>query len=173
MLDELEQQRLALTGRLITLPATSIPAPMPPPLNGGILTSAIAAVRNMLATRENPADEAWISIARQVIQKVVIAPSKDDKSADLTIHGRLAAILAGQEAWRDVSRHLREEHSTEFVSKLDASKIKTLAEKTKFLLPLCKALLAERRRNGCCYKCRGLHRGLYEISLVQRQTRHS
>ncbi|WP_141471819.1 MULTISPECIES: hypothetical protein [Sinorhizobium] len=106
MLDELEQQRLTLARQLDILPATSGPVATPP-LNGGLLRSAITAVRTMLSTREDAFDESWISIARQLVQKVVIAPSADGKSAELTIHGRLAAILAAQEAWREVSRELR------------------------------------------------------------------
>ncbi|WP_172730063.1 hypothetical protein [Neorhizobium galegae] len=77
MLDELEHQRLALARQLGDLPATTGPAMMPLLLSGGLLTSAIAAIRTMLSTRENSVDETWISIARQLIKKVVIAPSKD------------------------------------------------------------------------------------------------
>ena len=51
---------------------------------------------------EKGVEESWISVARQLVQKVVIAPSADGKSADLTLHGRLAAILAAQETWREV-----------------------------------------------------------------------
>ena len=54
---------------------------------------------------------------RRIIGKVVIEPSADGKSADLTIHGHLAAILAAQEAWREASRELREQHLAEFVRK--------------------------------------------------------
>ena len=56
----------------------------------------------MLSTRECGVEESWISIARQLVQKVVIAPSANGKTAELIIHGRLAAILAAQEAWREV-----------------------------------------------------------------------
>ncbi|MBW9064961.1 hypothetical protein JNB71_16785 [Rhizobium herbae] len=88
-----------------------------PPLNAGMLKTAVAAVRTMLSTGEKGVEESWISVARQLVQKVVIAPSADGKSAELTIHGRLAAILAAQEAWREVSRELRSEQSAEFVRK--------------------------------------------------------
>ena len=79
------------------------------------------------------------------MQKVVIAPSADGKSAELTIHGRLAAILAAQEAWRDVSRELRSEQSAEFGRKSSAGEFKSLADRTKFLCG-CEALLAEREQ---------------------------
>ncbi|WP_037426990.1 hypothetical protein, partial [Sinorhizobium sp. CCBAU 05631] len=133
MLDELEQQGLTLARQLDILPATSGPVATPP-LNGGLLRSAIPAVRTMLSTREDAFDESWISIARQLVQKVVIAPSADGKSAELTIHGRLAAILAAQEAWREVSRELRDQQSAEYVRMRSAGAFKSLADKTKFLL---------------------------------------
>ena len=63
-----------MIGQLDVLPATTGPAMRPLPLNGGLQTSAIAAVRTMLSTQENPVDETWISIARQMILKVVIEP---------------------------------------------------------------------------------------------------
>ncbi|MBY5736964.1 hypothetical protein HFO13_06700 [Rhizobium leguminosarum] len=132
MLDELEQQRLTLHRQLHAVPATSEPV-VTPPLNGGLLKGAIAAVRTMLSTREDVFDESWISIARQLLQKVVISPSADGKSADLSIHGRLAAILAAQEAWREASRELRDQQSAESV------------EKTNFFLR-CKAILGEREK---------------------------
>ncbi len=127
MLDELERQRLALAGQLDALPATTRPAMRPPSLNGSLLRSAIAAVRTILAMQENSVDETWISIARQIIRKVVITPSKDGKSADLTIHGRVAAILAAQKAWRDVSRDLRDQQSAEFARRLAVGEFKFLA----------------------------------------------
>ncbi|HCL63835.1 MAG TPA: hypothetical protein DIC56_03130 [Rhizobium sp.] len=101
MLDELEQQPLPLASRLNTVPLTSAPM-VTPPLNASILKSAIAAIKTMLSTRENGVEESWISIARQLVQKLVVAPSADGESAELTIHGRLAAIPAVQEAWREV-----------------------------------------------------------------------
>ena len=89
MLDDLEQQRLpflATSG----LPRCRFPS------TAGFWASAIATVRTMLFMREDSVDETWISNAHQMIQKVVFAPSRDGKSADLTIHGRLAAILAAR-----------------------------------------------------------------------------
>jgi len=35
---------------------------------------------------------------RRIISKVVVEPSADGKSSDLSIHGHLAAIMAAQEA---------------------------------------------------------------------------
>gem|GEM_PF-3723824 len=46
----------------------------------------------------------WIDFMRRIIHKVVIEPSADGKSADVAIHGYLAATLAAQE----VSLELRE-----------------------------------------------------------------
>jgi hypothetical protein len=84
-----------------------------------------------------------LEIDCQLVQKVVIAPSADGKTAELIIHGRLAAILAAQEAWREVSRELRSEQSAEFDRRRSAGEFKSLADKTKFLRR-CEALLAER-----------------------------
>ena len=94
---------------------------------------------------EPPANPARFnpSIARQLVQKVVIAPSADGKTAELTIHGRLDAVLASQEAWREVSRDLRNQLSSEFAQKRSARESKAVADKTKFLRR-CEALLAER-----------------------------
>lgn len=116
MLDDLEQQRLSLASQLAAAPSKTAPA-LTPQLNAGMLKSAIAAVKTVLSTRETGVEESWISIARQLVQKVVIAPSEDGKTAELTIHGRLAAILAAQEAWCEVSRELRVEQSAEFSRK--------------------------------------------------------
>ncbi|MFT2215415.1 hypothetical protein ACLJYM_26860 [Rhizobium giardinii] len=79
------------------------------------------------------------------MRKVVISPSADGKSAELTIHGRLAAILAAQEAWREASRELRDQQSAEFVRMRSAGAFKSVADKTKFLCR-CEALLAEREK---------------------------
>jgi hypothetical protein len=128
---------------------------MPLPLSGGLLTSAIAAIRTMLSTRENSVDEIWISIARQLIKKVVIAPSKDASRRTLGYTARLAAIPAAQEASRDVSRDLRDQQSAEFIRKRAGGEFNSLEEKTKFL-HRCKAILPSVGKNGCCYKCRWL-----------------
>ncbi|CCF20813.1 protein of unknown function [Pseudorhizobium banfieldiae] len=63
--------------------------------------------------------------------------------SDLSIHGHLAAILAAQEAWREASRELREQHSAGFVRKRAAGEFKTVQEKVKYL-NRCQALLAEK-----------------------------
>ncbi|WP_430246043.1 recombinase family protein [Neorhizobium sp. DAR64861/K0K2] len=144
MLDELEQQRLSLAAKLTSAPTTSTPA-VSPPLNAGLLKGAIAAVKTMLSTRENGVEETWISITRQLVQKVVIAPSSGGKTAELTIHGRLAAILAAQEAWREVSCDLRHQQSSQFARIRFAGEFKSLADRTKFL-HRCEALLAEREQ---------------------------
>ena len=145
LLDELEQQRRALAERLEGLPSTSETVTAPPPLNPGSLRSVIAAIKTYVTAEETTADETWISIARQMIQKVVIAPAKDGKSADLTIHGRLAAILAAQEAWREVSRELRQQQSADFVRRRNAGGIKSVAAKMKFA-QRCQDILTAKER---------------------------
>ena len=80
---------------------------------------------------------------RRIISKVVVEPSADGKSADLAIHGHLAAIMAAQEAWQEASRELREQHSAEFVRKRAAGEFKTVQEKVRYL-NRCQAILAEK-----------------------------
>ena len=80
---------------------------------------------------------------RRIISKVVVEPSADGKSADLSIHGHLAAIMAAQEAWQEASRELREQHSAEFVRKRAAGEFKSVQEKVKYL-NRCQAILAEK-----------------------------
>ncbi|POH33796.1 MULTISPECIES: recombinase family protein [Sinorhizobium] len=77
MLDDLEQQRLTLSKQLATAPPTNSPTATQA-LNGGLLRSAIAAVRTMLSTRENGVEESWISLA----------PPTYPESGDRTIGGR-------------------------------------------------------------------------------------
>jgi hypothetical protein len=133
-----------LDAKLTSAPTTSTPA-LSPPLNATLLKGAIAAVKTMLSTREHGVEATSISITRQLVQKVVIAPSADGKTAELTIHGHLAAILAAREPWREVSRELRNQQTSEFAHKRSAGEFKSLADKTKFLLR-CEALLAEREK---------------------------
>ncbi|WP_281979190.1 hypothetical protein, partial [Pseudorhizobium flavum] len=85
----------------------------------------------------------WIDFLRRIISKVVVEPSADGKSADLAIHGHLAAIMAAQEAWREASRELRERHAAEFVRKRAAGEFKTVQEKVRYL-NRCQAILAEK-----------------------------
>ena len=56
---------------------------------------------------EHDAVQGHFNLMRELVQKVVIAPSPDGKSADLTIHGRLASILASMKAFQDYSKAMR------------------------------------------------------------------
>lgn len=51
---------------------------------------------------------------RQLVQKVVISPTSDGKSTELTIYGQLAAIRASMQAFQEYSAGLTERHRNEF-----------------------------------------------------------
>ena len=80
---------------------------------------------------------------RRIIVKVVIEPSPSGKSAELSIHGHLAAILAAQEAWQEASQGLRREHANEFGRRRKAGEFRTFQEKVAYL-NRCQAILAEK-----------------------------
>ena len=61
---------------------------------------------------------------RELFQKVVVAPSLDGKSADLTIHGRLASILASMKAFQDYSKALHADFVDDYAQRLEAGVLK-------------------------------------------------
>ncbi len=143
-LDELEKQRLALQERLEQLPPGVTSGGTPPVINSSMLQAAIRALKQArLSYTGDRGSQVWIDFMRRIISKVVVEPSADGKSADLAIHGHLAAIMAAQEAWQQASRELREQHSAEFVRKRAAGEFKTVQEKVKYL-NRCQAILAEK-----------------------------
>ena len=124
---ELEKQRLALQERLDQLPpgATSSGG-IPPVINSSVLQAAIRALKHTrLSYTGDRGSQVWIDVMRRIISKVVIEPSADGKSADLAIHGHLAAILAAQEAWQA------------------AGEFKSVQEKVRYL-NRCRAILGEK-----------------------------
>ncbi len=143
-LDELEKQRLALQERLEQLPPGVTSGGTPPVINSSMLQAAIRALKQArLSYTGDRGSQVWIDFLRRIISKVVVEPSADGKSADLAIHGHLAAIMAAQEAWREASRELRERHAAEFVRKRAAGEFKTVQEKVRYL-NRCQAILAEK-----------------------------
>ena len=86
-LNELEKQRLALQERLDQLPpgATSSGG-IPPVINSSVLQAAIRALKHTrLSYTGDRGSQVWIDVMRRIISKVVIEPSADGKSADLSI----------------------------------------------------------------------------------------
>ena len=70
---------------------------------------------------------------RELVQKVVIAPSADGASADLTIHGRLASILASMAVLQDYSAGIREEHKNGYARRVSAGGFRDVKERLDFL----------------------------------------
>ncbi|MFS2324265.1 hypothetical protein U2P60_02365 [Brucella sp. H1_1004] len=77
-----------------------------------------------------------------MVQKVVIAPSPDCKSADLTIHGHLAAVLASMQAFQEYSTGLKERHRNDFARRVRAGEFNNQSEKLAYL-ERCSAVIAE------------------------------
>ena len=70
---------------------------------------------------------------RSLVQKVVIAPSPDIRRAELTIHGRLASILASMEAFQDYSAGTRAEHKNEYARRVRAGGFRDSRDKLDYL----------------------------------------
>ncbi len=84
---------------------TSKPFTINPSMFGQIANALITVVR--FGKSEHDAVRGHFNVVRELVQKVVIASSPDGKSADLTIHGRLATILASMKAFQDYSAGMR------------------------------------------------------------------
>ncbi len=143
MLEDLEKQRLTLSEQLAAVPEASQPQPVHAGLTRLLLTPAIAELKAGLSNPQAKDISPWIDFMRRLFVKVVIAPSQDSKSADLTVHGHLAAIIAAQEAWREASKELQAKHAAEFVAKRKAGQLKTLDQKVAYL-NRCQSILAEK-----------------------------
>ena len=102
MLDELQKQCEAMRQELDQVSTRKKAAFKPFTLNPSLcklmtkaLTMAVRAGKS-----EHDAVKEHFNVVRELVQKVVVTPSPDGKSADLTIHGRLATILASMaRAW--------------------------------------------------------------------------
>ena len=70
---------------------------------------------------------------RELVQKVVIAPSADGASADLTNRGRLASILASMAAFQDYSAGIREEHKNGNARRVRAGGFRDVKKRLDFL----------------------------------------
>ncbi|MCP8897430.1 hypothetical protein KYK29_21095 [Shinella daejeonensis] len=81
---------------------------------------------------EHDAVKGHFNIVRELVQKVVIAPSPDGKSADLTIHGRLATILASMKAFHEHSKAMRADFTDDYARRVRASAFKSQKEKIDF-----------------------------------------
>ncbi|SIP88369.1 hypothetical protein SAMN05880561_1012 [Rhizobium sp. RU33A] len=104
-------------------------------VNPSMFTSAIGALTAVARAGASEHDDVQrhFNFLRELVQKVVIAPSADGKSAELTIHGRLAGVLASMQAFQDYTAGLREQHANEFARRVRAGEFKDRAERLGYL----------------------------------------
>ena len=72
----------------------------------------------------------------------VVTPSPDGKSADLTIHGRLATILASMKAFHEHSKAMRADFIDDYAQRLKDGELKGQKAKLDFVARF-RAVLAE------------------------------
>lgn len=113
-------------------------------INPSMFTAAIGALTAVARAGASEHDDVQrhFNFLRELVQKGVIAPSADGKSAELTIHGRLAGVLASMQAFQDYTAGLREQHANEFARRVRAGEFKDRAEKMAYLNRF-QAVLAE------------------------------
>ncbi len=131
MLDDLEQERAHLAAEL----EAATPKPDSKSGNGGrnpgdpiiinpsMYRAALDAMTTALKGKNSEKNEtlaAYGEFVRSLIPKVVVAPSDDGKLANLTIHGRLATILASMEAFQDYSTRMREHYHRDYTTRVQA-----------------------------------------------------
>nr|CAD6595657.1 recombinase family protein [Rhizobium sp. Khangiran2] len=83
--------------------------------------------------------EVW----REIGSQVTIAPSADGRSPDLTIYGRLAAVLASMQAFQEYTTSLRAQHTNEHARRVWTGESEEQSEKLAYL-NRCQAILAEK-----------------------------
>lgn len=76
------------------------------------------------------------NIVRELVQKVIVAPSPDGKSADLTIHGRLATILGSMKALHEHSKAMRADFVDDYVRRVKDGELKGQKEQ-RFAITSC------------------------------------
>ncbi|WP_202033818.1 recombinase family protein [Agrobacterium larrymoorei] len=135
MLDELQKQRdeieanLAMTTRKTKGPAKTFI--INPAMYNAVIGALTAVVRTGASQDETV--QRHFSFLRQLVQKVVISPSSDGKSTELTIYGQLAAIRASMQAFQEYSAGLTERHRNEFARRIRAGEFKNQSEKLAYL----------------------------------------
>ncbi|MCM2477762.1 hypothetical protein HGO38_30405 [Rhizobium sp. CG5] len=134
LLEDLQKQRNELEAEL---GRTAIKRTGPPKIfviNPSMYQMAIAALTAVARTGNTEHDEVQrhFNFIRELVQKVLVSPSADGKSPDLTIVGRLASILASMQAFHDYSAGSREQHKNEFARRVRASAFNNINEKLEF-----------------------------------------
>jgi hypothetical protein len=80
---------------------------------------------------------------RELVQKVVVLPSSDGKTAELTVHGRLAAILASIKAVDEHTAQKRGAFHAEYTRRVKARDFRATEEKLDFV---ARSMLPWRKR---------------------------
>ncbi|MCD4660388.1 MAG: recombinase family protein [Agrobacterium sp.] len=144
MLDDLQKQREELEASLAKTTRKRKGPPKTFVVNPSMYSAAIDALTAMVRTGVSEHDDVQrhFNFVRQLVQKVVIAPSADGKSADLTIHGHLAAVLASMQAFQEYSAGLTERHRNDFARRVRAGEFNDQSEKLAYLERF-RAVLAE------------------------------
>lgn len=131
MIDDQEDKLIKLRAELKAVPATETEFKAPAISVSMYRVAIDALIASVKHKTDDDLDE-WIQFTRQLIQKVVISPSPDGKSADLELHGRLATILASMAAWEDFAKAHREQATAEFARLLKEKHFKNTQEKIDF-----------------------------------------
>ncbi|KQQ54197.1 hypothetical protein ASF69_19900 [Rhizobium sp. Leaf311] len=101
MLDDLQNQRNEIEANLATTTRKSIGPPKTFIINPAMYNAVIGALTRVIRTAASQDDtvQRHFNFLRQLVQKVVISPTSDGKSTELTIYGQLAAIRAFMQAF--------------------------------------------------------------------------
>ena len=144
MLDDLQKQREELEANLASTTTKRSGPPKTFVINPAMYTATVAALTALARTGASQHDDVQrhFNFLRQLVQKVVIAPSSDGKSADLTIHGHLAAVLASMQAFQEYSSGLKDRHRNEYARRVKAGEFSNQSEKLAYLERFRAALAA-------------------------------
>ena len=143
MIDTYETERNALKKELDNLPVSSSNVKLPT-ISPELIKANVDSLVHVLKNSTDPSKELWFNMAREMIQKVVINPSPDNTRAELTIHGRLATIMASMAAWEEHSKIYYHEAKEEYLILLAQGKFKCIKEKIAFGDRLDKRLAKEK-----------------------------
>ena len=144
LLDDLQKQRDTMEAELSRLSTRKDAVFKPFTINPSMFNQITRALTAIVRTgkSEHDAVQGHFNLVRELVQKVVIAPSPDGKTADLTIHGRLASILASMKAFQDYSKAMRADFTDDYARRVRAGAFKSQKEKLDFVARF-RAVLAE------------------------------
>ncbi len=104
-------------------------------INPSMYAAAIGALTMVARTGASEYDDVQrhFNFLRELVQKVVVAPSADGKSAELTIHGRLSGVLASMQAFQEYRAGLSKQNTNDFARRVRAGDFANSAEKLAYL----------------------------------------